>query len=126
VAATAAVAGCALALLTGFAAGGIGSGALSGIGARWWAVGSCGFLLVLVSSSAWLAVDLLWAGQVVTEPVRARLRAVAGPAASGAAASGTAASGPAAKPVADSRTTAASRTTAGKAEDSETRSRNAG
>jgi hypothetical protein len=111
VAASAALAGCSLALLTAFAAGGIGSGALSGIGARWWAVGGCGFLLVLVSSTAWLAVDLLRVGPVVAEPARARLRAVVG----------TAESARPAKPAARNGTTAE-----GKAEDGETRSRNAG
>ncbi|MFL6162903.1 MAG: DUF6350 family protein [Jatrophihabitantaceae bacterium] len=80
VAASAALAGGSLAALTALGAGGIGSGALSAIGARWWAVGGCAGLLVLLSSAAWLAVDLVRAGStaVAAEPAPARLRAVAG------------------------------------------------
>jgi hypothetical protein len=124
VAAAAALAGGSLAVLTGFAAGGVGSGALSGIGARWWAVGGCGFLLVLVSSGAWLAVDLLRLGPVVAEPVRTRLRAVAGTTENSPTAErGMTQRGPTAGATARGRTPAASRTTA---KDGDSRSRNVG
>lgn len=97
------IAGGALALLTALGSGGIGSGALGSIGARWWAVGGGAWLLVLAGGAAWLAVELAWpatAGRTATagtamagtaiagttsgasaaaEPIRARLRAVASP-----------------------------------------------
>lgn len=77
--AAAVLAGGALAGLTALGSGGIGSGALANVGARWWAVGSSAMLLVLASGLAWLAVEVLRSGSVAgTEPVRARLRAVAG------------------------------------------------
>lgn len=96
------LAGCALGLLTGLASGGIGSGALGSIGARWWAVAGCCSLLVLVAGSAWTAVDLLRSpaarnlpaagipaagipaaggsgrAAVAAEPAPARLRAITG------------------------------------------------
>jgi Family of unknown function (DUF6350) len=99
VAAAAALAGGSLGLLTALGSGGIGSGALSAIGASWWAVGCCAGLLVLAGSTVWLLVDLLRARSSVAsstdagsaspgsaraaagtavEPARARLRAVAG------------------------------------------------
>ena len=101
-AAAAALAGGSLGLLTALGSGGIGAGALSTIGASWWAVGGCASLLVLAGSTVWLLVDLLrarssGAGAVSAgpasagssrtaagaevEPARARLRAVAGAAA---------------------------------------------
>ncbi|HTZ43906.1 MAG TPA: DUF6350 family protein [Jatrophihabitans sp.] len=56
--AAAALAAGALAVLTAVAGGGIGDGALGTVGASWWQVGACGFLLVLLASSGWLAVEL--------------------------------------------------------------------
>jgi Family of unknown function (DUF6350) len=61
------LAGGALALLTALGSGGIGSGALGSIGARWWAVGGATWLLVLAASAAWLAVELVWQSTAVTE-----------------------------------------------------------
>lgn len=102
---TALLAGAGLALLTGLGSGGIGAGALSSTGGSWWAVGGCASLLVLAGGAGWSALDRLRApaatqpvvpepavskptvpkpavterGQVEpAEPVRARLRAVAG------------------------------------------------
>lgn len=65
-AAAAALAGLALAVLTGLAAGDLGHGALRGVGAAWWAVGLTGALLVLAAAGCWLGVELLrarFAGQ---------------------------------------------------------------
>jgi hypothetical protein len=75
------LAGGSLALLTALGSGGIGSGTLSSIGARWWAVGGCASLLMLAAGAGWLAVELLRApaaSATEAEPVRARLRAIAG------------------------------------------------
>ena len=58
-AAAAALAGAVLAVLTGLAAGDLGQGALRGVGARWWAVGLAGALLVLLAAALWLGVELL-------------------------------------------------------------------
>jgi hypothetical protein len=58
----------ALALLTALGSGGIGSGGLSSIGARWWTVGGCAGLLVLAGSAAWLTVELAWAAHAGAEP----------------------------------------------------------
>ena len=58
-AAAAALAGALLAVLTGLAAGDLGPGALRGVGARWWAVGLAGALLVLLAAALWLGVELL-------------------------------------------------------------------
>lgn len=77
----AALAAVSLAVLTALGSGGIGTGALAGIGASWWAVGGCAGLLVLASSAGWLLIDLLRAGsaaEAVVEPARVRLRAIAG------------------------------------------------
>jgi hypothetical protein len=68
-AAAAGIAGVLLAVLTGLAAGDLGSGALRGIGAAWWAVGVATTLLVLPAAGLWLGVQLLrarFAEQVVT------------------------------------------------------------
>lgn len=58
-AAAAALAGTALAFLTGLSAGDLGPGALRGIGARWWAVGLGATVLVLLGSACWLGVEAL-------------------------------------------------------------------
>jgi Family of unknown function (DUF6350) len=60
-AAAAGAAGVLLAVLTGLAAGDLGSGALRGIGAAWWAVGLATTLLVLASAMLWLGVELVLA-----------------------------------------------------------------
>lgn len=56
-AAAAGIAGVVLAVLTGLAAGDLGSGALRGIGAAWWAVGGAVVVLVLPSAALWLGVQ---------------------------------------------------------------------
>ena len=85
-----AVAACLLALLTGLAGGGIGDGALAGIGASWWAVGGMTVALVLAGSLVWSTAAIArraWAGSRTGQP-----SAAGGP----SAASGPgAASGPA-------------------------------
>ncbi|MEO7259910.1 MAG: DUF6350 family protein [Jatrophihabitantaceae bacterium] len=58
-AAAAGLAGLALAVLTGLAAGDLGRGALRGVGAAWWAVGLASALLVLLAAALWLGVELL-------------------------------------------------------------------
>ncbi|MDQ1740688.1 MAG: hypothetical protein QOE53_2340 [Pseudonocardiales bacterium] len=57
-AAVAGTVGVGLAALTGLAAGGLGPGALRGIGAAWWAVGLAAALLVLPTAALWLGVEL--------------------------------------------------------------------
>ncbi|MEO6503695.1 MAG: DUF6350 family protein [Jatrophihabitantaceae bacterium] len=58
-AAAAALAGLLLAVLTGLAAGDLGTGTLRGIGATWWAVGLAVTLLGLLAAALWLGVELL-------------------------------------------------------------------
>ena len=56
-AAAAVLAGTALAVLAGLAAGDLGPGTLRGIGAHWWAVGAGATVLVLLGAACWLGVE---------------------------------------------------------------------
>lgn len=58
-AAAAGIAGVLLAALTALAAGDLGTGALRGIGAAWWAVGLAATLLVLPATALWLGIALV-------------------------------------------------------------------
>lgn len=69
-AAAAGLAGLLLAVLTGLAAGDLGSGALRGIGAAWWQVGLAVAMLVLPAAVLWLGMEM----------VRASFATQAGPA----------------------------------------------
>jgi hypothetical protein len=89
------LAGGSLALLTALGSGGIGSGALGSIGARWWAVGGGACLLVLAGGAAWLAAELAWPATAAIGRAAAAERSKPAPrtTASGKTASGKTASG---------------------------------
>jgi hypothetical protein len=70
-----------LAVLTAVAAGGIGDGALSQVGGSWWAVGGSMIMLVVLSSSVWLAVELLRGKPAAESPAKPAAKSPAKPAA---------------------------------------------